>query len=79
MKLIYLTRPGTLTIQCRFIHHDGLEHYFWSAVNDLTGDRLSGWDNNPPSVGDTEKWAKSVIRDIKRKAVIIELIEKKTA
>lgn len=58
----------------RFIHTDGKEHTFGSCVNDLTGDRLSGFDNAAPSVNDSIKWIKSVIRDINAKATVIEIV-----
>jgi hypothetical protein len=48
----------------RFTHHDGSIREFYSWVNRLSGDRLSGFDNDPPSVNDPLKWARSVVRDI---------------
>lgn len=53
-----------------FIHFKGeKKHVFYSCVNDMSGNRLSAFDNDSPSVNDELKWVKSVIRDIKNKAV----------
>lgn len=48
----------------KFIHRDGKVHEFYSCVNRLNGNRLSGFDNHSPYVNETLKWAKSVFRDI---------------
>lgn len=58
----------------RFIHGDGKEHYFYSVVNRMTGDRMSGFDNEAPTVNDTMRWVKSVFRDIRIKAKVLEEI-----
>ena len=58
----------------RFIHSDGKEHTFRSAVNDATGDRLSWWNSNAPDIGDTVAWVRSVFRDIRAKAKVLEVI-----
>ena len=53
-----------------FIHFkDKKKHVFYSCINDMSGDRLSAFDNDPPSVNDELKWVKSVLRDIKNKAI----------
>lgn len=65
-KLVDKTKPYG---EIRFIHfRDGKEHVFYSAVNSLTGDRMSAFDTEPPSVGDSLSWVKSVFRDIRTKA-----------
>jgi hypothetical protein len=57
-----------------FIHHrTGEEHSFYSCVNKLTNDRLSAFDNEPPSIGDNMTWVKSVFRDIKTKCKILSI------
>lgn len=56
----------------RFIHSDGGTHEFSSWVNRLTGDRLSAFDGNPPTVNDPISWVKSVFRDILLKCQVIE-------
>jgi hypothetical protein len=48
----------------KFIHKDGEIHEFFSAVNRMTGDRLSGFDNKSPYIDRSIKWPKSVFRDI---------------
>ena len=55
----------------RFIHKDGTEHTFFTAVNKLSGNRLSGFDNNPPDVGESIAYLKTVFRDIRIKAKVI--------
>lgn len=64
-------------IVLRFIHIDNKEHEFYTAVNRLTGDRLSGFDHNAPSINDSMTWVKSVIRDIHKKATITRYITSK--
>lgn len=61
------------TGRIRFIHSDGKEHSFTSTVNELSGDRMSWFDDEPPSVGDTVSWVRSVFRDIRKKAEVIEV------
>ena len=56
----------------RFIHSDGETHEFSSWVNRLTGDRLSAFDGNPPTVNDSLSWVRSVFRDIRGKCKVIE-------
>lgn len=55
----------------RFIHSDGKEHKFYSVVNELTGSRLSAFDCDAPDV-DSMAWAKSVFRDIRKKAKVLD-------
>jgi hypothetical protein len=40
----------------------------------MTGDRMSGFDNEAPTVNDTMRWVKSVFRDIRIKAKVLEEI-----
>ena len=56
----------------RFIHSDGKNHEFYSVVNKLTGSRLTAFDDDPPGINDSIKWVKSVFRDIRIKAQILE-------
>ena len=58
----------------RFVHRDGSVREFYSWVNRMTGDRMSGFDNDPPSVNDPLKWARSVARDIRARAEVLEEI-----
>lgn len=60
----------------RFIHfRDGKEHSFTSCVNQMTGHRLSYFDDAAPTVNDSLKWVRSVFRDIRKKATsVIEVI-----
>lgn len=64
-----LARPGVKSGKIRFIHFgDGKEHCFYSCVNDMSGNRLSAFDNDPPNIGDSLAWVESVFRDIRKKA-----------
>lgn len=58
----------------RFIDSSGKTHIFSSWVNRLSGDRLSGFDNGSPSVGDSLQWVTSVFRDIRAKAKVLDEI-----
>jgi hypothetical protein len=49
------------------------DHTFGSAINSLTGDRLSGFDNAAPSINDSKRWILSVVRDIQAKATVTEI------
>ncbi len=66
--LIDKSKPhGTIN----FIHKDGKEHTFWVATNDLTGSRLSAFDNNAPDINENMTYLKTVFRDIRKKAKVI--------
>jgi hypothetical protein len=60
--------------QIKFIHSDGKEHIFYSVVNRMSGDRLSAFDDSPPSINDALKWVRSVFRDIRAKAKVVKVI-----
>jgi len=68
--LIDRTKPhGKVT----FIHFaDKKEHTFYSAVNRLTGDRLTGYDNDPPYTSITIGSAKDVFRNIRIKSQVVK-------
>ncbi len=69
-----LASPNTKSGKIRFIHRaDNTEHVFYTCVNRMSGDRLSGFDNSPPTVNDSMKYIKSVFRDIRKKADVIEV------
>ena len=60
----------------KFIHfRDGKEHYFYSAVNEMTGDRLSAFDASAPIIGQTVDEVRKIFANIRKKATsIIECI-----
>jgi hypothetical protein len=58
----------------RFARHNGSIHEFSSWINSLTGDRLSAFDDNPPTINDPLSWVKSVFRDIQSKEQVMEKI-----
>lgn len=53
-----------------FIHTDGKEHKFYTSVNEMSGNRLTAFDNDPPGIDDSMAWIKSVFRNIRRKAEV---------
>lgn len=69
-----LAQPNTKAGKIWFIHKDGKEHYFYTVVNDMTGNRLSAFDNDHPSIDDNLSWIKSVFRDIRLKAKVTKVI-----
>lgn len=58
----------------QFVHHDGTVHIFRSEVNRLTGDRLTGFDNEAPGINDPMDWIKSVFKGIRSKATVLQEI-----
>lgn len=69
-----LARPNKPSGKIRFIHSDGKEHSFYSVINDMSGSRLSAFDSDAPSIDDTLAWVKSVFRDIRKKAQVLEVV-----
>lgn len=71
-----LARPGAKSGKIRFIHfRDGKEHCFYSCVNDMSGSRLSAFDNDAPTIDDPLKWVQSVFDDIRKKSTnVLEII-----
>ena len=60
-QLIDKTKPwGYIS----FKDASGQSHTFYTGINKWTGDRLSGVDNNPPSINDDMKWIKQVFARI---------------
>jgi hypothetical protein len=53
-----------------FIHSDGREHKFWTAVNKMSGSRLSAFDSNPPDIDESLAYIKTVFRDIRKRAKV---------
>ncbi len=56
----------------RFERKDGSKHFFYSAVNKMSGNRLTGFDCAPPSVGDSLAYVRGVIKQIKTKEKVLE-------
>ncbi len=70
-----LARPGAKSGYIKFIHfQDKKVHTFASVINDMSGNRMSYFDSDPPSVDDPLKWVRSVFRDIRLKAEVIECV-----
>lgn len=70
-----LTRKSSPYVEIRFIHSDGKEHRYYSVVNDLTGSRLSAFDNNAPTIDESLSDIRKVIAAIKRKAQRVISVE----
>lgn len=66
------TKPWVVV---RFTHfRDGLTHKFYSVVNEMSGNRLSAFDDDAPGIDDPIAWVRSVLRDIHSKASNVEVI-----
>jgi len=64
-----LARPGAKSGKITFVcFRDGRTRTFQTSVNDMTGDRLSWFDGQPPSINDSLSWIKSVFKDVRKKA-----------
>lgn len=74
MKNETLPQPPPLTDKtkpwgvCTFTHSDGTRRKFYSVVNEMSGNRLSAFDSNPPDIDEPMAWVKTVFRNIHRKA-----------
>jgi len=77
IKLRPLTDAAKPYIVIRFIYTDGKEHEYYSAVNEMTGSRLSAFDNSPPDIDDDLKYVKSLVRRIKKECKVTEIISSK--
>ena len=70
-----LARPGAKSGKITFIHKDDKQHTYYSCVNDLTGDRLSAFDNDAPTINNSLREVRSVFNDIRKKSKgVIEVI-----
>ena len=75
LKMRPLTDEAEPWVVVRFTHfRDGLTHMFYSAVNEMSGNRLSAFDNDPPGINDPKAWVQTVLRDIHAKASNVEMI-----
>lgn len=54
-----------------FIHSDDQRHEYYSVINSLTGDRLSAFDNNAPTVNQSVKLVQTIFNNIRRKAKMV--------
>ena len=71
-----LAKPRVKSGQIKFIcYRDGKEKTFSTCINSLSGDRMSWFNDDPPSVDNGARWAKSVFSDIRVKATkVIDVI-----
>lgn len=56
-----------------FLHKGKVESYY-SAVNSLSGDRLSGFSNNPPSINNSLGEVRKVFKAIRKKSQVLSCI-----
>jgi hypothetical protein len=73
-KISSLADPEKKAGIIRFVHKDGTERTFVTVVNRQTGSRMSWFDDCAPWVTESEAWPKSVFRDIRRKAKVLECV-----
>lgn len=71
-----LARPGVESGKVTFIHfRDGTIHTFYTCVNDMSGSRMSWFDNDPPDIDESMAYIRSVFCGIFKKATkIIEVV-----
>ena len=53
------------------------EHFFFSGVNHLTGDRITCFDSEAPNVNTSIRQVKTILFNIVSKAAEIKIIEQK--
>lgn len=74
MKIHPLADETAKNIKIKFIHSDKKEHFFYSIVNEMTGDRLTGFDSEPPTLNQEKKEIKRIIDNLKKKCKVLEII-----
>lgn len=57
-----------------FIDDNGVEHSFSSCINSLSGDRLSWFDSDAPTVYGAFSWVKSIVKNIKNKFKVVKTL-----
>lgn len=62
------TQPFTLV---EFIDSKKEKHVFHSEVNSLTGDRLTAFDNEAPTINNSINDIKKIISNIEKRATIV--------
>lgn len=68
-KIHPLARAEEKSAFIRFVHIDKKEHTYSTCVNDLTGDRMSWFDNDAPDVNQPLSEIKRMFKNINKKAV----------
>ena len=61
-----------MTGYIKFIHHDGTEKHFVTESNPLTNSQMYSFDNWKGCFASDLRHVKSIIRDIHKKAKVIE-------
>jgi len=69
-----LASPNKKSGKIRFIHSDGKEHSFYSCVNSLSGQRLSAFDNEAPTIEADKSSIRSIFNKIRMKCKVLEVI-----
>lgn len=70
--LIDQSKPWTVA---RFTHlPDGSTRTFYSGINEMSGNRLSAFGSDTPSINEPVSWVQTVLRDILAKASNVEII-----
>jgi hypothetical protein len=54
--------------------HNGKQECYYSAVNEYSGDRLSAFSNNPPSIGNSLSEVKAIFNAIRKKGKVVSCI-----
>ena len=71
-----LADPGEKFGKIKFIGFDGKEHTFVSCVNQLSSNRLSYFDNDPPRIEERGNlsYVKTIFKNIRKKSKVLESI-----
>jgi hypothetical protein len=70
-----LARPNALSGKIRFIHTDNTEHTYSTVVNDLSGNRLSWFDSNAPTINEKLSVVRGYFKKIRVKSLKVLSIE----
>ena len=65
-------KSGKIRFVC---YTDKKEHTIISTINRLTGDRMTGCDHSPPSIGHSVKEVQTIFNNIRKKSLkVIEVV-----
>jgi hypothetical protein len=60
-------------VRVEFTRENGAKASFYSYINEMTGDRISGFGSEPPSLNDEMTWIKSVIKNIRKRCADVSV------
>lgn len=54
--------------------YEGKEHVFYTCVNSMSGDRLTAFDGDAPSINEEMSWIKGTFKGIRKKATVLNYV-----